>query len=91
MTAGNIYELSEINQYADQIEKHPWNIGNVSVRTETLGVILYASFIAHILIRTYLIWIVWRCFKYLLIVQYDHPIYTISEVAANLVCIYFQR
>jgi Golgi 4-transmembrane spanning transporter len=67
--AGYLCYLRTIHKLIDSSQRLPWKDQIQKIDTRTLGVIVLFAFIFMVMLKAYCIGIVWRCYKYLTILQ----------------------
>lgn len=67
--AGYLCYLRAIHSLIEKSNKLPWKEHLVEIDQRTLGIIVLLAFIFMVMLKAYTIGIVWRCYKYLTILQ----------------------
>lgn len=67
--AGYLCYLRAIHSLIEKSNKLPWKEYLVEIDQRTLGIIVLLAFVFMVMLKAYTIGIVWRCYKYLTILQ----------------------
>lgn len=81
--AGYLCYLRAIHSLIEKSNRLPWKEFFVEIDPRTLGIIVLLAFIFMVMLKAYTIGIVWRCYKYLTILQNSALLSYIAPTSGN--------
>lgn len=81
--AGYLCYLRTIHTLIEKSNKLPWKEFFIDIDQRTLGIIVLLAFIFMVMLKAYTIGIVWRCYKYLTILQNAALLSYIAPTSGN--------
>lgn len=83
--AGYICYLRSVHRMVHDSPRLPWRDSLLKLSPQMLGMIVLLAFVATVLLKAYVIGIVWRCYKYLAMRQHNlrSMMYVIPDVSTR--------